>query len=69
MPRLRKARVVQRKRAEENMAQSKKKKTPVPTKGIDPRINNNDAELHQTEAAADDRARIREQAGRGSGNR
>ena len=44
------------------------KKTP-PTKGIDPRINNNDAELHQTEAAADDRTRIREQAGRNSGNR
>jgi hypothetical protein len=47
------------------MAQSKKKTTP--TKGIDPRINNNDAELHQTEKAADDRTRIREQAGRRPG--
>jgi hypothetical protein len=53
------------------MAQSKKKKdkTTTPTKGIDPRINNNDAELHQTEEAADDRTRIREQAGRNSANR
>ena len=34
-----------------------------------PRINNNDAELHQTEKSADDRTRIREQAGRTSGNR
>jgi hypothetical protein len=50
------------------MAPTKKKKS-APTKGIDPRINNNDAELHQTEEAADDRTRIREQAGRGSGNR
>ena len=49
------------------MAQRKKKTAPA--KGIDPRINNNDAELHQTEKAADDRTRIREQAGRGAGNR
>lgn len=54
---------------EGNMAQSKKKDTTPPAKGIDPRINNNDAELHQTEEAADKRARVREQAGRTSGNR
>ena len=49
------------------MAQRKKKTEPP--KGVDPRINNNDAELHQTEEAADERARVREQAGRGSRNR
>lgn len=38
-------------------------------KGVDPRINNNDAELHQTDEAADDRARVREQAGPGPGTR
>ena len=35
-------------------------------KGVDARINNNDAELHQTEEAADKRTRARAQAGRGS---
>jgi hypothetical protein len=58
---------VQHERAEGLMTQRKKKTPPV--KGIDPRINNNDAELHQTEKAADDRTRIRGQAGRGAGNR
>ena len=49
------------------MAQRKKKTAPA--KGIDPRLNNNDAELHQTEQSADDRTRIREQAGRRAGSR
>jgi len=48
------------------MAKRTRKKT-EPTKGIDPRINNNDAELHQTEEAADKRARARAQGGRGTG--
>ena len=39
-----KARVVQRSRAEATMAQEQEKTTP-PTKGIDPRINDDDAEL------------------------
>ena len=42
----------------------RKEKTTEPAKGIDPRLNNNDAELHQTEEAADKRARAREQGGR-----
>jgi hypothetical protein len=41
-----------------------KEKQAEPAKGIDPRINNNDAELHQTEEAADKRARARVQGGR-----
>lgn len=47
---------------------AKRKEKTGPAKGVDPRINNNDAELHQTEEAADKRARARAQGGRrGSG--
>jgi hypothetical protein len=50
------------------MAQ-RKQKNAEPTKGIDPRLSNNDAELHQTEEAADKRARARAQGGRRGSSR
>jgi hypothetical protein len=50
------------------MAKSaRKRKKTEPLKGVDARINNNDAELHQSEEAADDRARVRAQAGPAAG--
>jgi hypothetical protein len=62
MPCLGKARVVQPTVPEGSMAKRKQKKEVA--KGIDARLNNNDAELHQTEEAADKRARARVQGGR-----